>query len=274
MPLVRRSPGPGEIHWDPAAGTIDRAGLEGVDAVVHLAGENIGQRWSPAVREGIRNSRVDGTRVLSDALATMARRPAVLVAASAIGIYGDRGADLLTEQSPPGRGFLAETTLAWEAAALPARDAGIRVAQLRLGIVLSPRGGALARMLPIFRLGGGGVLGSGRQWMSWIALDDAVAGFVHAIETPELAGPVNLTTPNPVTNREFTEALGSALSRPTLIAVPAFALRLALGREMADSTVLASARVIPARLTESGFSFRYPGLSPALLHVLGKETLT
>ena len=270
--LVRRDPAPGEraVRWDPMKREVDAAGLEGLDAVVHLAGENIASgRWTAARKAAIRDSRVNGTRLLCDALAGLTRPPKLLVCASAIGIYGDRGEELLTEESPPGTGYLAEVCREWEAASEPAARKGIRVVALRIGMVLSPRGGALARMLPPFRAGLGGVIGSGRQYVSWIALDDLVGIVLHALQPGELHGPVNAVAPRPVTNRELTGALGKALSRPTLLPVPAFALRLAVG-EMADALLLASARVVPRRLEETGYRFRFPELPAALRHLLGK----
>jgi len=267
--LVRREPRPGEaeVAWDPAAGAVDAAGLEGHDAAVHLAGESIAGRWTARKKARMRDSRVGGTRLLCEALAGLDRAPAVLVAASAIGVYGDRGDEVLTEQSAPGGGFLAQLCREWEAATRQAADAGIRVAHLRLGVVLSRRGGALARMLLPFRLGLGGVVGSGRQWWSWVALDDVVAAAEHALATASLSGAVNVVSPHPATCREFTKALGRVLARPTLVPLPAFAARLALG-EMADALLLASARVVPEELLDSGFAFAHPQLEPALRHVL------
>ena len=270
--LVRRVPSLGEkaVRWDPAKGEVDAAGLEGLDAVVHLAGENIASgRWNAARKAAIRGSRVNGTRLLCDALAGLARPPKTLVCASAIGYYGDRGADVLTEESSPGAGFLAEVCREWEAASEPAARKGIRVVALRIGVVLSPNGGALSRMLPPFRAGLGGVIGNGRQYVSWVALDDLVGIVLHALQSGELRGPVNAVAPVPVTNRELTEALGKVLSRPTLFPVPAFALRLAVG-EMADALLLSSARVVPSRLEATGYPFRFPELPAALRHMLGK----
>ena len=272
--LVRRAPAPGEraVRWDPEKGEADAAGLEGLDAVVHLAGENIASgRWNAARKAAIRDSRVNGTRLLCEALAGLVRPPKTLVCASAIGIYGDRGEDAITEESPPAAGFLPEVCREWEAAAAPAAEKGIRVVHLRIGMVLSPNGGALSRMLPLFRAGFGGVIGSGRQYVSWIALDDLPLIILHALQRGDLSGPVNAVAPRPVTNREFTEALGKALSRPTPLPVPAFALRFAVGGEMADALLLASARVIPGRLEETGYRFRFPELPAALRHLLGKR---
>lgn len=260
----------GSILWNPQAGTIDRGALEGFDAVVHLAGENIaGGRWTAARKARIRDSRVKGTRLLATTLAGLARPPRVLVTASAVGYYGDRGDELLAEESPPGTGFLAELCREWEAAADPAREKGIRVANLRLGLVLSGTGGALPRMLPAFKLGVGGVIGSGRQYWSWIAIDDLVGAIYHALTTESLRGPVNVVAPRAVTNREFTKTLGRVLSRPTIFPLPAFAARLALG-EMANELLLAGQRLEPARLVASGYKFLYPELEDALRHVLGK----
>jgi len=272
--LVRRMPAPGEtsaLRWDPVKREADAAGLEGFDAVIHLAGENVGSgRWTAARKAAIRDSRVNGTRLLCEALAGLARPPKTLVCASAIGIYGDRGEESLSEDRPAGAGFLAGVCREWEAAAAPAAEKRIRVVHLRIGMVLSPKGGALPRMLPLFRAGLGGVIGSGRQYISWIALDDLPTILLHALQHVILRGPVNAVAPRPVTNREFTEALGKVLSRPTPLPVPAFAIRLAVGREMADALLLASARVIPRRLEETGYPYRYPELGEALRHLLGE----
>jgi len=270
--LVRRPPAPGEraVRWDPEKRKVDAAGLEGLDAVVHLAGENIASgRWNAARKAAIRDSRVNGTRLLCDALAGLARPPKTLVCASAVGYYGDRGEETLAEESPPGTGYLAEVCREWEAASAPAARKGIRVVALRIGMVLSPKGGALARMLPLFRAGLGGVIGGGRQYVSWVALDELPHILHHALQRGDLSGPVNAVAPRPVTNREFTGALGKALSRPTPLPVPAFALRLAVGREMADGLLLASARVLPKRLLDTGYAFRSPELEPTLGHLLG-----
>ena len=269
--LVRRTPDPGggtAANWDPAAGTIDAAALEGLDGVVHLAGENIaGGRWNQALKERIRSSRVDGTRLLAETLAGLDRPPQCLLSASAIGFYADRGDEQLDESSPVGAGFLADVCRAWESAAEPAREAGIRVVNLRIGVVLASDGGALKKMLLPFKLGLGGRVGSGRQWWSWIAIDDVVGAIQHALLTESLTGPLNLVAPNPATNLEFTKALGRVLRRPTVFPMPAFAARLALG-EMADELLLASTRVDARRLTDSGYEFRCPGLDGALRHVL------
>lgn len=257
-----------EIPWDPLKGVEDTSGLEGADAVVHLAGENIAEgRWTDEKKRRIRDSRVSGTRVLSHALARLNRAPRSLVCASAIGFYGDRGEEVLTEESGPGEGFLPEVCREWEAAADPARERGIRVVHLRFGVIFSERGGALEKMLMPFRMGVGGKLGSGRQYMGWITLDDTVAAIRHALALESLSGPVNVVAPQAVTNLEFTKTLGRVLSRPTVFTVPAFAARLAFG-EMADEALLASQRVRPQRLEQSGFVFQYPNLEGALRHVL------
>jgi uncharacterized protein len=264
--LVRghSDPAAGLLHWDPETGVSDAAGLEGVNAVVHLAGENIaGGRWTAARKARIRGSRDQGTRVLCEALARLARRPTVLASASGIAFYGDCGDRVVDEGGPPGEGFLAETCRLWEEATEPANGAGIRVVRTRIGIVLSPQGGALARMLPLFRLGLGGRLGNGGQYWSWISLDDAVGGLGHVLQHASLSGAVNLVGPAPVTNREFTAALARALGRPAILPVPACALRLALG-QMAKETLLLSTRVLPQRLEESGYKFRHSTLAPAL----------
>lgn len=267
---LRRAPatGPDATSWNPADGTFAPGALDGIEAVVHLAGENIaGGRWTAGRKARIRDSRVDGTRRLCDALAALDTPPRVLVAASAIGFYGDRGDELLDEGAPPGTGFLPEVSRAWEAAAAPARAAGVRVVTLRIGIVLSPAGGALGQMLLPFRLGVGGVLGSGDQYMSWIAIDDVVGIVRHALADDALSGAVNAVAPRAVTNREFTRTLGKVLRRPTILPAPAVAMRLALG-EMADALLLASTRVDPAVLRSTAFEFRHPELEGALRHVL------
>ncbi len=270
-PLVRRAAAPGstEIGWDPSRGEIDAAALEGLDAVVNLAGESIaGGRWTPARKQAILDSRIRSTGVLCRALAGLAAPPRVLVSASAVGYYGDRGDALLTEASPPGGGFLAELCQAWEAATDPAREAGIRVVRLRLGVVLSPRGGMLRGILPLFRLGLGGILGSGRQYPSWIALEDLLDVIGLAMVTEDLSGPMNAVAPNPVTNAEFTRTLGRLLHRPTFLRVPGFALRLLFG-EMGQAVFLDSARVLPARLQAAGFEFRCPDLGRLRLQNAG-----
>ena len=265
----RRDADSSTAYWDPAAGAIETSRLEGADAVVHLAGESIAAgRWSADKKRRIRDSRVDGTRLLSETLADLDHMPAVLVSASAVGIYGDRGDELLTERSELGHGFLAEVGAEWEAATEPARTAGIRVVNLRIGVVLAAGGGALAAMQPVFRLGLGGPLGPGTQYMSWIELDDLVRAIEHVLSAEELEGPVNAVAPMPVTNRVFSRTLGRVLGRPVILFVPSAALRLAFG-EMAQETLLASARVSPERLTASGFAFDHPELEGALRHVFG-----
>jgi hypothetical protein len=269
-PLVRRVAGAGEIGWDPSSGRVDQAAMEGVDAVVHLAGENIaGGRWTAERKRRIRESRVRGSRAIAEAAAGLRRRPEVLISASAIGIYGDRGDELLDEDSPLRDGFLAEVGREWEAAMAPAVDAGIRVVHLRFGIVLSPAGGALARMLVPFLLGAGGPIGSGRQWMSWVSIDDAVDVIHEALLDARLAGPVNVTAPEPIQNRDFAAILGRLLGRPSIVPAPAFALRALFG-ELADETLLAGQRVLPSRLQRLGFRFRHPTVESAFRHVLGR----
>jgi len=269
--LVRTEPArPSEILWNPEGGSWGPSRLEGCDAVVHLAGESIATgRWTAAKKARIRQSRVRGTSHLSEALARLARPPKVLVSASAIGFYGNRGDETLRESSSPGSGFLPEVCQAWEKATEPASKAGMRVVHLRFGIILSPEGGALAKMLIPFRWGAGGVIGSGRQWMSWIALEDVVGAISHVLSAGSLQGPVNVVSSMPVTNQGFTKTLGKVLSRPTLIPMPAFAARLVLG-EMADELLLASTRVEPARLLGSGYRFLRPDLEGALRSLLGK----
>ena len=256
------------IDWNPAAGALDAGALEGFDAVVNLAGENIGaRRWSDHQRDSIYRSRVDGTRLLAETLASLRSKPRVFLNASAIGYYGDRGDEVLAESSPPGDLFTSQVSAAAESAARAATDAAIRTVLMRTGIVLSARGGALARMLTLFSLGLGGRMGTGAQWMSWIAIDDEVAA-IESILDGDLAGPVNLVAPNPVTNAQFTRALGKVLGRPALIPVPAFAPRLLLGRQLADELLFASARVEPFALETSGFSFGYASIEDGLHHVL------
>jgi uncharacterized protein (TIGR01777 family) len=257
-----------DIAWDPAAGRLEEGALEGVDAVIHLAGANVAERWTEKNRRAIRESRVGGTRLIAERCARMRTPPEVLVCASAIGIYGSRGDEWLDEASTLGDDFLADVGREWEDAAAPARAAGIRVVHLRTGIVLNPSGGALAKMLPPFRIGAGGRLGNGRQWMSWISREDLVGALHHALQSPGIAGAVNGTAPEPVTNATFTETLGRILHRPTLAAVPAFALRAFFGA-MAEGTILASQRVRPAVLESTAFPFLHPTLSTALRFELG-----
>jgi uncharacterized protein (TIGR01777 family) len=257
-----------EIRWDPAAGTIESAKLGSIDAIVHLAGENLAaQRWTEAAKKRIRDSRIKSTRLLCETLAGLASKPSVLVSASAVGYYGDRGEEPVDESSPPGRGFLSELCQQWEAETHPARDADVRVVNLRLGVVLSPHGGALAKMLTPFKLGLGGVIGSGRQYLSWITLDDAVRVIQFSLCAAAVCGPVNTVAPQPATNREFTKTLGRVLGRPTILPMPAFAARLAFG-EMADEMLLSGVRVEPQALRSAGFEFRHPELEPALQGML------
>ncbi len=268
--MVRRPPtGPGELRWDIASGEVDADGLQGVDAVVHLAGEGIAERrWTDAQKERILRSRTDGTRLIAETLAGLDDGPSVLVCASGIDFYGDRADEVLTEDSGPGEGFLTEVVIAWEAAATPARDAGVRVVNTRFGIVQSVEAGALARLLPLFRLGLGGRMGSGRQYWSWISRDDVLGIIRHALVTADLEGPVNAVAPNPVTNAEYTRALGRALRRPAVVPVPRLGLAVVLGRQLA-SEILGSQRALPHRLEASGYAFSHPRLDGALAHVLG-----
>jgi uncharacterized protein (TIGR01777 family) len=266
--LTRREPSrPGEARWSPADGCVDKDSLEGADAVVHLAGAGIGDRpWTKAYMRKIRDSRLVGTRTLAEAIAAAAPRPRVLVCGSAIGYYGDTGGREVDEKSARGQGFLADLVRDWEAAAAPAREAGVRVVHPRTGIVLSREGGMLGRTLPLFRLGLGGTLGDGSQWTSWISLDDEIAALRFLIDH-EITGPVNLTAPNPVTNETYTKALGRVLHRPARLAVPGFALRAAL-RGLAHEGPLISQRVLPRRLEHAGFRFAYEDVEPALAAAL------
>ncbi|MEU8385644.1 TIGR01777 family oxidoreductase [Streptosporangium sp. NPDC048865] len=269
--LVRRVPrGDDEAFWNPAKGVVDQAALEGAGAVIHLAGAGIGdRRWSEAYKREVVDSRVEGTRTLAAALAGLAAKPPVLLSGSAIGFYGDTGDVAVDETAPAGAGFLAQDVVVpWEAEAAPAEEAGIRVVTLRTGLVLSGRGGMLARILPVFKAGLGAPLGSGRQYWSWISIDDWILAVQHLLKNPEISGPVNLTAPEPVTNAEFTKALGAALHRPTMpLAVPGFVLRTALGG-FAEEGVLTGQRVLPRRLLDSGHAFRHTRLGEALAAVL------
>jgi uncharacterized protein len=253
--------------WNPETRQVRLDAAFPLDAVIHLAGENIAQRWTPTAKARIRASRVDATGLLCEALACQPHPPQVLICASATGFYGDRGDEVLAEHSCPGVGFLAEVCQAWEAAAAPARGHGIRVLHLRLGMVLARQGGALAKMLPLFRLGLGGRLGSGRHYWSWISLDDVLGVIEHALADDRLSGAINTVAPQNVTNAEFTHTLARALRRPAVFAVPTLAVRTLFG-EMGREVLLASARVRPSRLLEAGFSFRYPRLDAALSHLL------
>ena len=266
LQLVRGEPGSvDEVAWDPAAGTIDEDALAGVGAIVNLAGANIGQRWTPETQRGIRDSRVDGTRLLAETVSRLDPRPALLLA-SAVGYYGQRGDEVLSEESAAGDGILADVVRKWEAAADPARAAGARVVHFRQGLVLAKDDGALKRMLLPFKLGVGGRVGSGSQWWSWVALDDVVAAYVHALEHP-LEGVYNLAAPGVVRNRDFVDALGHVLHRPTIFPLPGFAVKLAFG-EMGEEMLLGGQRALPERLTEAGFAFAHTDIRGALEHVL------
>ncbi len=268
--LVRREPsGPDEARWSPGEAEIDASALRGADAVVHLAGAGIGdRRWNEEHKRAVLSSRVEGTRLVSETLASLGDGPRILLSGSAIGWYGDTGDREVDETAPAGEGFLAEVCVAWEAATAAAEGAGLRVCHLRTGLVQSGRGGLLKRVLPLFRLGVGGRLGSGQQYMSWIALQDEVGAIVHLLDA-DVSGPVNLTAPRPVTNATWTDTVGTVVGRPTVIPVPAAALRVVLGREMAEETALISQRVVPAVLAGSGYSFAHPELEPALRAELG-----
>jgi len=270
--LVRFQPQAGAtlVYWNPAAAEIDAEKLEGFEAVVHLAGESVAGRWTAERKRAIRESRVQGTRLLCETLVRLRNRPRVLVAASASGYYGDRGDEVLREESAPGVSFLSQVCQAWEAATKAAAGQGIRVVNLRIGFVLSGAGGGLAKMLPAFRMGMGGKIGSGKQYMSWIAIDDLAQIIVFALTAETLQGPVNAAAPNPVRNLEFTQTLGRVLRRPAVVPMPAFAVRLAFS-EMGEELLLAGARLEPARLLSAGYRFRWPQLEGALRHLLRGE---
>jgi uncharacterized protein (TIGR01777 family) len=257
-----------QVSWDPLA-PISPTAVSGFDAVIHLAGESIVGRWTEEKRKAIRESRVQGTRNLAAALTRSEAKPRVLVCASAVGFYGNRGDELLREDSPSGQGFLPEVCREWEDASRIAAEAGIRTVNIRIGLVLSAKGGALEKMLTPFKLGLGGRIGSGRQWWSWIHVDDIVGGIQHAMRTESLSGPVNLVAPNPVRNAEFTKVLASVLGRPAFFPVPEFALRLAFGQMAAEELLLASQRVEPSKLRTSGYEFRFPELRAALANLVG-----
>ena len=271
IPVVR-SGSPDTISWDPAAGTIDASAFEGLDAVVHFAARSIGTslRWTQAHKQAVYDSRINGTRLLAGALAGLQRPPAVLVSASAIGYYGNRGDEVLVETSGPGTGFLADLVVDWEAATSPAEGAGVRVVHLRSGLVLSGDGGLLPTMMLPFRFGLGGKLGAGDQWMSWVSIDDEASAVVHLLHGDTM-GPVNVASPNAVTNADFTKVLARVLRRPAFFRVPAAALKLVLGMEAANETVLTSQRALPARLRDSGYAFKHPELEGALCAVLGRS---
>jgi uncharacterized protein (TIGR01777 family) len=259
-----------DFHWDLEAGRLDPAALDGADAVVNLVGENIAERWTREHKRAILFSRVRSTEVLSKTMAAVRTPPSVFLCTSAVGYYGgSRGDTVLDEASSVGTGFLADVVRQWEAAASPARDAGIRVVHPRMGIVMHPDGGALAKLLPVFNMGAGGKISKGTQWMSWVARTDVVRAFEFLIATPSLSGPVNVTSPNPTPNAQFSETLGAVLHRPSIATVPEFAIKLMFG-EMGEETLLAGQRVIPRRLLDAGFTFAYPELGQALRHELGK----
>jgi hypothetical protein len=270
--IVRSArPGPDQIRWDIERSEIDVEGLRGVDAVVHLAGEGIADKpWTDEQKRRISDSRTAGTGLIARTLADMQGGPRVLVCASAIGLYGDRGDEELTEDSGAGEGFLPDVVSAWEAAADPARAAGIRVVHARLGVVQTPEGGALGKMLPIFKAGLGGKLGNGKQYWSWISRDDVIGLIVHALTQDDLRGPLNVVAPHPVTNAEYTKVLGRVLHRPTFLPVPRFGPAMLLGKELADSLVFTSARVLPERALASGYVFRHATLEACLRDVLGR----
>jgi uncharacterized protein len=269
--LVRRpAAGPDEITWDPATGSLAVGSLDGVDAVINLSGAGIGdRRWTDAYKRELLDSRLQTTELLARTIASSERRPSVFLSGSAIGWYGPRGDETLTESSAPGDSFLAEICRRWEDATGAAEAAGVRTVHLRTGIVLSPDGGALKKQLPLFKFGLGGRFGTGHQWQSWISIDDEVGAIEHLL-TADVAGAVNLTAPNPVTNREFTKVLGTVLKRPTLLPIPSFGPKLLLGSELADALLFTGQRVVPAQLEASGYSFRHPTLEVALRALLGR----
>ena len=269
--LLRRSARADSPVWDPENGEIDLAGVRDISAVVHLAGDNLGEgRWNDRKKNSILNSRVKGTQLLSEFFAATEHKPNVIVSASAVGYYGNRGEERVDESSEPGKGFLADVCRQWEEATASAVDVGIRVANLRLGLILSAEGGALKKMLLPFRIGLGGVIGSGKQYMSWVSIDDVIGTIQHIIANEAVRGPVNLVSPNSVSNREFTKTLGQVLNRPTIFPMPAFAARIAFG-EMTDELLLSSTRVIPKKLMDSGYEFRHPELGGAFEHLLNME---
>jgi uncharacterized protein len=270
VPMVRRPATGNEISWDPAAGRLDPADLIGVDAVVHLAGAGIGdRRWTPAYKKVLLESRTRSTNLLSEAIAASETRPKVLLSGSAIGIYGSGGDQVFTEESAAGEGFLANICVEWETCTKMAEAAGVRVAHLRTGIVLSPNGGALKKQLPLFKLGLGGKFGSGRHWQSWISITDEVAAISHLL-TSDVEGPVNLTAPHPVTNAEFTSTLAKVLKRPALLPIPSFGPKLLLGAELAQNLLYTGQKVLPTRLEADGFGFSHPDLETALRALLNK----
>lgn len=268
--LVRRSPKSGEVQWNPKTGTLDASALEGTDAVIHLSGAGIGdKRWTAAYRKEILDSRTSTTELLAKTMASLSQKPKVFLSGSAIGIYGVRNDEQLTEVSTHGSGFLADVCEQWEAAAKPAVDAGIRTVFLRTGIVLTPKGGALKKLLPLFKLGVGGKFGNGKQWQSWISIDDEIGAIEHLL-TANVSGAVNLTAPNPVTNAEFTKVLAAVLKRPAVVPVPTFAPKIILGGELADALLFTGQRVIPAALNASGYTFKHSTLESALRSLLSR----
>jgi uncharacterized protein (TIGR01777 family) len=272
--LVRRAPATGEAEWHPEAGTIDRAAVGAADAIVHLAGAGVGEkRWSPDHKRNVLESRVKGTTLLSETIARLpeGERPRVFVSGSAVGYYGDRGGEVLTERSAPGAGFLADVATHWEAATVAAEDAGVRVVHLRSGIVITANGGAMGRMIPLFRLGLGGRLGSGKQYWSWVSLADEVGLIMHALDVDAVRGPMNATGPEPVTVAELTRALARVLHRPAALAVPAVALRVVMGRQMAFEMVLGGQRAIPEVARSTGYSFQHADVWSAFGAVLGRR---
>lgn len=266
--MVRSKPKSDELEWHPNEAEMSPGSLDGFDTIINLAGENIaGGRWTDDQKRKIRESRINGTRLLSEAIAKLSPKPRVFICASATGIYGDRDDEVLDEQSESGGGFLAGVCREWEKATEPASKAGVRVVNLRLGPIIAREGGMLAKLLTPFKMGMGGKVGSGRQYISWIAIDDVIQAIKLAIEDASIHGALNIVSPNPVTNEEFTKTLGHVLNRPTALAMPAFAARLAFG-EMADEMLLASQKVLPKKLINAGFMFKYPELEPALKHLL------
>ncbi|MDA2919440.1 TIGR01777 family oxidoreductase [Desulfobacterota bacterium AH_259_B03_O07] len=259
-----------DVFWDPAKGEIETSKLEGYGEVVHLSGENVAGRWTSVKKREIENSRVNSTNFICKTIAKLKKKPKVLVCASAIGFYGDRDDEILTEESDFGTGFLAEVAKRWEAATDSASEAGIRVVNLRFGVVLSPKGGALEKMLLPFRLGLGGKMGSGDQYISWISIEDAIVAIYHSMNNESIEGPLNVVSPDPVTNLDFTKILGKVLNRPTIFSIPSFLLKSIFG-EMADETLLSSTRVEPSKLLSTGYEFQYPDLENALRHLLGKQ---
>ena len=267
--IGRQSSRGADFHWDLDAGRLDPAAIDGADAVVNFVGENIAQRWTASHKRAILASRLRSTELLSKTMTAVRTPPKVFLATSAIGFYGLRGDEVLDESASPGGGFLADVGKQWERAAAPARDAGIRVIHPRMGLVMHPDGGVLAKLLPIFNVGGGGKIGKGTQWMSWVGRHDAMRALVLLMTNGAMSGPVNVTAPNPVTNAQFAHTLGDVLHRPALASVPEFAVKLMFG-EMGEETVLAGQRVVPRRLLDAGFRFEYPELGPALRHELGR----